>query len=134
MTLYQVAVALHAVAAVLGLGQVAALVTIASFADSKSLPLIHKLMWTVTWSMLALLVTGIMIIASLRGVYADTWWLRISFLLMLVVGALVGRTRGVVRKAAGVGSDGLFASLRRTGWAISVIVAVIVVLMSAKPF
>jgi hypothetical protein len=133
MSLYQIALGVHTLVAVLGIGQVLALVVLAgeARAGSSGLPvslsLMGKLARIVGISLGLQLLSGLAVMIPTRGAYAAAWWFRIAFLLFIVLGALNGMLQGAVRKQA-------LARLPTLAWTMVGITAVIVWLMAVKPF
>jgi hypothetical protein len=140
---YQIALALHALVAVLGVGQVLALVVLASEARAGGdrLPVTLGLMRTLARiigiSLGLMLLSGIGVMIPTRGAYGAAWWFRIAFLLFIVLGAFNGMLQRALRVASGPASSGSAAAVARIStlaWSMVGIVAVIVTLMAAKPF
>ena len=122
---YSVVVALHVVSFAFCAGPVLA---IALAAGGISSPAVQRLVRVASFALLALLITGGFAAAVTGGAFFQTWWLRLSILLFLVIGALTGRLRRLSRQP---GSEG---AMRRVGWAITVALALVVYLMEGKPF
>lgn len=133
MSWYPFVVALHVLTAVLGIGPVAALALAAPSGGSLAPDTARQLRRLATVaqpSLGVMLLTGIVLVAATRGAFASAWWLRISVLLFLVLGAAIGRLRSVLGKAEAGAAP---ASVRGSAWVIAGLVAAIVVLMVAKP-
>jgi hypothetical protein len=133
MNLYQVALGVHTLVAVLGIGQVLALVMLAGEARAGgggqpvSLSLMTKLARIVGISLGLQLLSGIAVMIPTHGAYAAAWWFRIAFLLFIVLGAFNGMLQRAVRTQA-------VARLPMLAWTMVGITAVIVWLMAVKPF
>ena len=122
---YSVVVALHVVSFAFCAGPVLA---IALAAGGISSPAVQRLVRVASFALLALLITGGFAAAVTGGAFFQTWWLRLSILLFLVIGALTGRLRRLSRQP---GSEG---AMRRVGWTITVALALVMYLMEGKPF
>jgi hypothetical protein len=133
MTLYQLALALHTIVAVLGIGQVLGLVLLAQDArpGSNHLPvtlaMMGKLARVMQISLGLMLITGIAVLIPTQFAYARAWWFRVAFLLFLVLGFFTGQLQRAVRTSA-------VARLSSIGWIMCALVVIIVTLMAAKPF
>jgi hypothetical protein len=138
VSLHNLTLSFHVLVAILGVGQVAAAGLVAS---SRSLtpafaaPLLNTLFRTVSWSLLLLLVSGLLLDFSVAGGWHHAWWFRISFLLLLVLGFLTGQARRALR--ATLAPDAPSAGSQRVkslSWTMCGVVAVITVLMVLKPW
>ena len=137
MTLYPVAVSIHVVTAILGLGQVAGIAILASSAQTEA-P-VAPATWTAlgrltrgtTWSLALMLLSGALIDYSVGGGYHEAWWFRLSFVLLVVLGAINGRTRRALRKRE---STPPLQRIARGAWSMCAIIAVVAVLMEVKPW
>ncbi len=142
MSPYTVVVALHVVVAVVGVGLIGA-VPIAARAARRvpELPsaydgLFGALFMLGRVSLATMLLTGAFLDYSAGGAFHASGWFRGSFALLLVAGFSIMRARSTLRGAA-VAKGGPDAALRRVerwGWAACTTVALIAVLMEAKPF
>jgi len=124
MSPYSLLVALHVMGAVMSAGPVLA---IAVAPPSVSMPVTQRLLRTSSLGLLVLLVTGASALAMTGGALAHSWWLRLSLLLFLLLGALTGALRRAARL------EGSGARTRRLAWWITAITALVVYLMEAKP-
>lgn len=131
MTSYVALKIVHVLTAVLGLGQVAALLVISWQMPSAS-ALIVRIARIVTVSLPVMLLSGIGLLKMSGWAFAPTLWIRGSFVLMLVIGFSASR----IIKAARSGSqpENVPTTLRRHSMLIVVLTGVIVWLMTAKPF
>jgi len=123
---YSVVVALHVVSFAFCAGPVVAL-TLA--VGGMSPPAAQRLVRVASFALLALLITGGYAAAVTGGAFFQTWWLRLSILLFLVIGALLGLLRRLSRQLPGSGG-----AVRTLGWVITVALALVVYLMEGKPF
>jgi hypothetical protein len=136
MNLYSTSVFLHVLAAILGLGPLTTLAVIAS-SPTPSLPAerFAQILRVVGWSLLALLVTGVLIIAQTRGTLGQTGWVRVSFGLFVVLGALHGMVRRRLKRSRDtLPSVALPRGLSPLLWVMCALVAAITYLMEAKPW
>ena len=124
MNPYSWVVALHVMSVVACAGPVLAL---ALAAEGLPAPASQRLVRISSIGLLGVLVTGIAAIALTAGALAHLWWIRLSFLLFLTIGALTGRLRRALRVP---GSPG---AVRPLAWAITVALGLVVYLMEAKP-
>src|ERR1700722_8193483 len=104
MTFYLVAISIHVLTAVLGVGQIMAMAVIVAAArgtseNSSHLGLLRRLGRWVTWRLLVMPLSAALILAAAGTGYAHTWWSRISSLLFLGLGALLGMTSVKIKKA-----------------------------------
>lgn len=143
MNYYLVALALHAIVAVLGIGQVLALLVLASDAQKASdrlpwtLSIMGRLARVVGISLGLMLLTGIVVMLPTGGAYGRAWWFRIAFLLFIALGACNGMLQRAIRVAGGSAADARTAAVARLPtltWLMVGIATVIVFLMASKPF
>jgi uncharacterized membrane protein len=136
MNLYSTSVFLHVLAAILGLGPLTAL-AVASSSPTPSMPVerFAQLLRIVGWSLMALLVTGVLIIAQTRGALGQTGWVRVSFGLFVMLGALHGLVRRRLKSSRdATPSIALPRGLSPLLWVMCALVAAITYLMEAKPW
>jgi hypothetical protein len=81
-----------------------------------------------------MLLSGVLIEYASGGAYHDTWWFRLSFFGLLVLGAISGRMGRALRKRESAGSERTLKGVVRSGWTMCAITAVIAVLMEVKPW
>ncbi len=143
MNYYLVALASHALVAVLGVGQVLALLVLASDAQSGNdrlpwtLSVMSRLARVVGISLGLMLLTGIFVMIPTGGAYGRAWWFRIAFLLFILLGASNGMLQRALRIANGPASTAKTAAVARLPMITRVMVgiaAIIVILMASKPF
>jgi len=143
MNYYLVALALHAIVAVLGIGQVVALLVLATDAQKASdrlpwtLSIMGRLSRIVGISLGLMFLTGIAVMIPTSGAYGRAWWFRIAFLLFIALGACHGMLQKAVRVAGGSAADARAAAVARLptlAWVMVGIATVIVFLMASKPF
>jgi uncharacterized membrane protein len=136
MNLYSTSVFLHVLAAILGLGPLTLLAIMASSpAPGITVERFAQLLRIVGWGLGAIFVTGVFIVAQTQGALGKTGWVRISFGLLVVLGALHGIVRRRLKRGRDVAaSGGLPRGLSSLLWAMCAIVAAITYLMEAKPW
>ncbi len=145
MNLYQIALATHALVAVLGIGQVLTILVLAGDArvGSDQLPTTLALMRRhariVGISVGLMFFSGIAAMIPTRGASAESWWFRVAFILFILLGATNGILQRSLRVASAPASDAnargaAVARLRPLAWTMCGLVTVIVTLMAAKPF
>lgn len=123
--LYSLLVALHVVSLVSCAGPVLALALVPW---GLSPPAAQRLSRVANFGLLGILLTGGAALAMTGPAFIHTWWLRLSVLLFLVIGALTGRLRKLTRDPASA------SKLRPLAWAITIALALVVYLMEGKPF
>jgi uncharacterized membrane protein len=136
MNLYSTSVFLHVLAAILGLGPLTTLAVVSS-SPTPSMPVerFAQLLRVVGWSLAVLLVTGVLIIAQTRGALGQTGWVRASFGLFLVLGALHGIVRRRLKRSReNAATVALPRGLSPLLWSMCAVVAAITYLMEAKPW
>jgi uncharacterized membrane protein len=149
MTAYTLVLVTHVLVAILGVGSIASIAFVTTTArrsgrePSDLSTWLSPLFRISAFSLLIMLITGATLDYLVGGAFHHMWWFRVSFLLLLVTGALHGGTRRTVRTglaaqpASGSGSASAAASLRRVerlAYAMCFLIAAITALMEAKPF
>jgi hypothetical protein len=137
MNLYSSTVFLHVLAAILGLGPLTTLAVVSSSpTSSMSVERFVQLLRVVGWSLVVLLVTGVLIIAQTHGAFGKAAWVRVSLGLFLVLGALLGLVRRRLKSSrdAAVSSVTLPKGLSSLLWTMCALIAAITYLMEAKPW
>ncbi len=145
MNLYQIALATHALVAVLGVGQVLTILVLAGDARAGSdqlpttLALMRRHARIIGISLGLMLFSGIAVMIPTRGATAQSWWFRIAFILFILLGATNGVLQRSLRVAGAPASNvnargAAVARLQTLAWTMCGIVTVIVILMAAKPF
>jgi len=136
MSPYLVALVIHVVTAVLGLGLVTAVVLVAGTTAVPSdarIGLIRKLARGGSLTMAVMVLSGIAIVGAAHGTGADAGWFRASMVLMVLAGACLGLVQRSLRRA-GAAPEQAITSAGRFGAIACACLGVIVVLMQAKPF
>ena len=136
MNLYSTSVFLHVLAAILGLGPLAALAVVSS-SPAPSMPVerFAQLLRLVGWGLVAMLATGVLIVHQTHGALGQTGWVRVSLGLFVVLGALHGIVRRRLKRSRdATPSVALPRALSPLLWAMCALVAAITYLMEAKPW
>jgi uncharacterized membrane protein SirB2 len=123
--IYATALVIHVVAAVLGVGQVVGL-AIASGVAKPDAALLKTLAQTARWSLALMLLSGIAMMAITQGAYGHAGWLQASVAGFLVIGFLMGQVFRALKAQS-------YGRVRTLAFATTVLVAVVVALMEAKP-
>ena len=136
MTLHTLAISIHVVIAILGLGQVAGIAVVATStsAQGASWGALQRLARGMTWSLVIVLLSGVLVEYSLGGPFHEAWWFRLSFFGLLALGAINGRMARALRKRGLIGDERTLKGVVRSAWIMCAITAVIAVLMAIKPF
>jgi hypothetical protein len=88
--------------------------------------LLRRLVVLFSWSLLVMLVTGVLMALLVGPAFERTIWFRASSVLVLVVGALAGMMGGALKRKAALRAEGL-------AWGMVGVVAIMALLMVAKP-
>jgi hypothetical protein len=140
MGAYELTICIHVVTAIVGVGQVTGLVLVAA-TSRKSLP-VAPATWTAlkrlargtSWSLLLMLLTGLILEFLAGGVHGHSWWFRIAVLLFLGCGAVLGMIQRALKKGEAAGDGAVLAAVVTRGWIVVGLVAVIAGLMQLKPW
>jgi hypothetical protein len=137
MNLYSTIVFLHVITAILGLGPLTVLAIGCSRPTSVPLPWdrIAGTLRLVGWSLAAMFATGALLIALTHGALGETGWVRASFALFLLLGALHGVARRQLKKLRNTSPPPTHASpLGAILTSMCGVTAAITYLMEAKPW
>lgn len=136
MNLYSTLVFLHVLTAILGLGPLTTLALVASSTTSiMPADRFGQLLRVVGWSLGAMMVTGVFLVHQTQGALGKTVWVRVSFGLFIVLGALQGvARRRLKRSMAATASGALPRGLSPLLWTMCALVGAITYLMEAKPW
>jgi hypothetical protein len=140
MSLFTLALCVHVVTATLGLGQILGTAVLASSTQPGTpvapvtLIALNRLGRGTSWALALMLLSGVLIEYASGGSFHDTWWFRLSFFLLIALGALQGMIRRRLRKLAQATDGGLLRGVVRIAWAMCAIVAAVAVLMEVKPW
>ena len=139
MTLYQLTISIHVVTAILGIGQIAGIAVLASSGAAQA-PVgvgtwtaLQRLARGTTWSIVIMLLSGALLEYASGGTYHEEWWFRLSFVCVLLLGAINGRSQRALRKRESVGGEQTLKGVVRSAWIMCAITAVVAVLMEVKP-
>lgn len=140
--LFQTLLVAHVVVAILGLGAIGAVPLVASAGRKAGrhaadvLGMIAPLLRYSAISLGLMLVTGVLLDLVAGGAFSKFWWFRGSALLLIVTGILHGQARRALRAGLATEGRGDGAVRRVVGfaYAMSALIAVITLLMEAKPF
>jgi hypothetical protein len=139
MTLFAFALCVHVVTAILGLGQVGAIVVLGSAMSAGASPdegswtALGRLVRTASWSLVVVLLSGVLLEYASGAAFHDTWWFRISFFELLALGAINGVMGRTLRKREATGNERTLKKVVRGAWVMCAITMVITVLMVMKP-
>jgi hypothetical protein len=140
MTLYGVLVCIHVVTAILGMGLVAGIAILATTANAQGPSCagiwlaLKRLSRTAGISLGVLILSGALLDFVSSGAYHRAWWFRLSVLLVIAIGAVNGRMFRALRKGESDGDDRTLERVIRSAWIMCGLVAVVAVLMEAKPW
>lgn len=138
MAAYSIVAIIHVIVAVVGLGQISVLALLARRPELASTTLFRKIFQAVGISLILMLVTGVLLLWLSNWTYVSTGWMGFSFVLFLLLGALHGIGQSTVKKIAASGgsfvASPLIGKLRKVTLAMSLTLAVLVLLMEGKPF
>jgi len=140
MILYRIALSIHVVTAILGLGRVLAIAVVASSAGRDMPPstgtwnTLQRLVKGLTWSLVIMLASGALLERESGGAYHDAWWFRLSVLALFVLGALSGAMRRALRKRESAGDERTLGLVMRNAWLMCAVTAGAAVLMEVKPW
>jgi hypothetical protein len=110
MTPYIAVLCVHVVVAVLGLGQVAGMLVVARGTDESVVEYLGG------------------------GAFHESLWFRLSFGLLLLLGAINGATGRALRRRNGAPSVPILPRVRRAAWTMCALVTLVTILMEAKPW
>jgi hypothetical protein len=140
MNLFALAISVHVITAILGLGQIVGTAVLASSLPQDApvapaaLVALRRFGRGTTWSLVLMLLSGVLVEYASGGSFHEAWWFRLSFVLLIALGALQGRIRAVLRKVESAKDGLLLRGVVRIALAMSAIVAVVAVLMEVKPW
>jgi hypothetical protein len=147
--LYAVAVALHVLVAVLGVGLVGAIPITARIARRYTAAMsgagqagqtgaveamLAILLLATQLAFLLMVITGVLLDVSMAGAFHRTAWFQVSIAVLLVVGLSHARARSALRNARREGArDAALGRVERWGIVMCVGVATVALLMQVKP-
>jgi hypothetical protein len=133
--LHAVAIAVHVLAAVLAVGVVGAIPITARLgqqaagATAATEGILRALLRATQLGLGVMLLTGVLLDFSVAGGFHKMRWFQLSIVVLVVLGAALGRARAALRRG---GADAL-PQVERWGWVVCASVAVITLLMQCKP-
>src|SRR5215469_7112182 len=120
MNVYSLVVALHVVSLLFCAGPLLALALV----PGELSPLaVQRLSRVASFGLLGILITGVAAIVMTGQAFVHTGWFRVSGVLFLVIGGLIGWLRRLTRK------PGSADRVRTLAWAITAALALVVYLM-----
>jgi hypothetical protein len=138
--MYTIAVVLHVVVAVLGVGAVGGVTIAISSARRLATPPAQVATWLgpllryTRVSLALMMVTGVWMEVVAGGAHRNFWWFRISVLLIVLAFFFQRRaTAALANVSAGDGQHAL-RSIERVAWSMCGTIALITALMQIKPF
>lgn len=139
--LYLPVLVVHVLVAVLGVGSIASVAIVAATArrvgrgSTAALTSLSPLLRYSGLSLAGILVTGVLL-GITGGAVHEAWWFRGSVLLLVPTGILHAQARRAVRRGLANEGDGdlVLRRVERIAYGMCAIIAVIAVLMEAKPF
>ena len=138
--LFALSICLHVVPAVVGLGQILGVGVLASTMRKNPTvpqPMLAVLRLFLRGSALALatvFLAGIAVEYTSGGAFHETWWFRLSFFQMPVLGALNALSLRALRRLEGGRAKELLGRIALRAWVMSALVAEITLLMELKPW
>jgi hypothetical protein len=140
MSPFAIALTIHVLAAILGLGPVVAMAFMsarrpaaASLADELRALMLRLSTWT-SLGLGLLLFSGVLIEAASGGSFHGKWWFRLSFLLLIVLGALNGQTRRRLRRLDTARAADALRTVSVLVWSMLALIAVVTILMINRPW
>ena len=140
--LYMAVLTAHVLVAIVGLGSIASVAVVAATARRAGRDSTEVSAWLVpllrysVFSLAAMLITGFLLDLVAGGAFHDTWWFRVSALLLVATGALHVQARRALRKglAKGTSGEAVLRRVERIAYGMCALIASITVLMEVKPF
>jgi hypothetical protein len=140
MNLFTLALSVHVVTAILGLGQVMGTIVLASSLEPGApvgpavLRALRRLARGTSWALALMLLSGVLLEYASGGSFHDTWWFRVSFFLLLALGGLQGRSRSVLNRLDAANDRRHLRGVVGIAFTMCGIVAVVAILMEIKPW
>jgi hypothetical protein len=139
MNAYSILLSVHVVTAILGLGQIAGTVIVASSTriDDPVAPgtvaVLRRLGFGTFAALVIMLISGALLDLTGGGAFHTALWFRLSFALLIALGALQGVIRRALRKAERTPNHGALRRVARLSGVMCAVVAAVAILMEAKP-
>lgn len=136
MNWYLIVLAIHVIVAVGALGQLGVLGLMTRIPNTANPVIMKRILAAAGSGLIIMLVSGLGLLWLSDWIFMHSWWLRIATLLFIAMGAMHGIASATLRKGTTgntVSSEAL-AKLKGLSIGMSVTLAIIVLLMEAKPF
>jgi hypothetical protein len=136
MNWYLVVLVIHVITAVGALGQLGVLGLMTRLPNTANPEIMSRILRAAGSGLVIMLLSGIGLLWLSDWMFMHTWWLRIAVLLTIAMGAMHGIASATLRKGTSGGKISTEALAKLKGLAIgmSATLALIVLLMEAKPF
>jgi hypothetical protein len=140
MNLFVLSLCVHAVTAVLGLGQVVGTAVLATAMRRENAlapamqTALRRLVKGTTLALVLMLLSGALVEYASGGSFHDAWWFRIAFFQTLALGALNGLTRRALRRLDPAAPGEPLRRVARSAWVMCALIAEITILMEVKPW
>lgn len=139
MNPYSILLSVHVVTAILGLGQIVGTAIVASSTPTNApvapgtLTALRRLGLGTSGALAIMLISGALLDYSSGGAFHKMPWFRVSFFLLIALGALQGWVRRTLRKVERESHGRALRGVVRLSSAMCAVVAAIAILMEAKP-
>ncbi len=139
MNFYPILLSVHVVTAILGLGQIVGTAIVATSTSTNApvapgtLTALRRLGRGTGAALGIMLLSGVLLDYTSGGAFHKMLWYRISFLLLVALGALQGGIRRTLRKVEREPDGRALRGVVRLSGAMCAVVAVIAILMEVKP-
>lgn len=139
MNLYSILLSVHVVTAILGLGQIVGTAIVASSTPTNTpvspgtLTALRRLGLGTSGALALMLLSGALLEHTGGGAFHAMLWFRLSFLLLVALGVLQGWTRRTLRKVERESHGRALRGVARLSGVMCALVAVVAILMEAKP-
>jgi len=139
MNLHSILLSVHVVTAILGLGPIVATTIVASSTPANApvapgtLTALRRLGRGTSGALAIMLLSGVLLERTSGGAFHTMLWFRISFLLLIALGALQGGIRRTLQKVEREPDGRALRGVVRLSGAMCAVVAGIAILMEVKP-
>jgi hypothetical protein len=139
MTLYPILLSIHVVTAILGLGQIVGTTAVASSTPTDApvppttLAVLRRLGLGTIGALAMMLLSGALLEYTSGGAFHATLWFRVSFFLLIALGALQAGIRRILRKVERDADGRAIRRVVQLSRVMCAIVAVVSILMEVKP-
>ena len=136
MNWYLILLVIHVIVAVGALGQLGVFGLMTRIPNTANPVIMSRILKAAGGGLILMLLSGLGLLWLSDWMYMHSWWLRISTLLFIAMGALHGIASATLRKGTvnGVVSNEALAKLKGLAAGLSLTLALIILLMEAKPF